>query len=399
MALTDTAAKNAKPRPKPYKLFDAGGLFLLVNPNGRKGWRFKYRIDGREKLISLGVYPDVPLKLAREWRDEARKQVASGIDPSAKRQAETSAAADTFEAVAREWFDKQKSTWAESHSSKIIGRLERELFPWIGKRPVASLEPGDILACVRRPEQRGTVETARRALQNCSQVMRYAVATGRATSDPTRDLRGALAPVTTKGFASITEPGRLGDLMRAVDTYSGSFIVGCAMRLLPLLFTRPGELRQAEWSEIDLDTGLWTIPGARMKGRTDFMVPLSTQAIAILRELEPLTGDGRFVFPGRDPIQPISDNTIGKGYRKIKFASDEMTPHGLRKTASTILNEQGFNPDWIEAQLAHKTIGVRGIYNKAKYLADRTRMMQAWSDYLYGLKASDNIVSIRRRAG
>lgn len=399
MPITDTAAKNAKPKGKQYKISDSAGMFLLVKPTGSKGWRFKYRINGTEKLISFGVYPDVSLKLARERRDEVRKLVAAGIDPSAKRQAEASTDADTFEAVAREWFDRRKSKWADSHSSKIIRRLERELFPWIGKRPVASVEPMDILTCLRRTEQRGTVETAHRAMQNCGQVMRYAVATGRATSDPTRDLRGALPPKTTKGFASISDPARLGELMRAIDTYTGTFEVGCAMRLLPLVFTRPGELRFAEWSEIDLVKATWTIPGDRMKGRMEFMVPLSSQAVAILRELQPLTGAGRFLFPGRDPSKPISENTIGKGYRRLGFASEEMTPHGLRKTASTILNEQGFNSDWVELQLAHKTSGVRGIYNKAKHLQDRAKMMQAWSDYLDGLKGSDNIVSFRRKAG
>ncbi len=398
MKLTDTAIKNAKPKAKPYKITDGAGLYVEVAPSGGKWWRFKYSFEGREKRLSFGVYPEVPLKLARERREAARKQVAAGIDPSAKRQSEKAATANTFEAVAREWFTKFAPQWKSTHATKIIRRLEKDVFPWIGSRPIATLAAADLLSCIQRIEKRGAVDTAHRAMENCGQVLDYAVATARAENNPTRSLKASLSPRTKKGFAWLRDSKRIGELLRAIDSYPGSFEVASALKLAPLVFVRPGELRGAEWSEIDFDAAMWVIPGGRMKGGEDHMVPLSKQAVAILREIEPLTGRGRFVFRGNTPGKSISENTLSKALSSLGFSSTETTPHGFRKTASTLLNEQGFNRDWIEVQLAHKTGDVRGVYNRAEYLSQRTKMMQWWADHLEGMKAGGNVFQFKRRA-
>ncbi len=309
MPLTDIAIRNAKAGDKPQKLFDGGGLFLLVTPAGQRYWRFKYRIAGKEKLLALGVYPDVSLQAARKKRDDAREKLAAGIDPGeakkADKRAARLAAATSFEAVAREWFNKHSPGWAKSHSSKIIARFENDVFPWLGKRPISEIQPAEVFDVIRRIEARGTLDTAHRAKQNCGQVFRYAVATGRASRDVTADLRGALPPIQQKHFAAITDPDKVGELLRAFDGFGGTFPVLCALKLAPMLFRRPGELRAAEWSEIDLDNATWKIDGTRMKrNKADKMdggahiVPLPNQAVAILRELHALTGGGRYVFPG-----------------------------------------------------------------------------------------------------
>jgi integrase len=403
MALTATAIKSARATAKPLKFFDGGGLYLLVNPNGSRWWRFKYRHLGKEKLLSFGTFPDISLKDARERRDEARKQLAAGIDPGEHRKARKSALAErgenSFEVIAREWFAKYSPNWAASHSDKIIRRLERDVFPWLGGRPIAEIKAPELLATLRRIESRGAIETAHRAQQNCSQVFRYAVATGRAERDPASDLRGALTPVKERHHASITDPRRVGELMRAIEGYRGSFITKCALRLAPLVFVRPGELRKAEWTEFDLDKAEWRIPAARMKAREQHIVPLSKQAVAILRELHALTGEKTHVFPGvRSAGRAMSENTVNAALRRLGYAKDEMTGHGFRSMASTLLNEQGWHRDAIERQLAHaERNNVRAAYNFAEHLPERRKMMQAWADYLDKLARGAQVVHGRFR--
>lgn len=401
MPLTDTAIKNAKPSAKPVKLSDEKGLFLLVAPAGGKWWRLKYRFESKEKLLSLGIYPEVSLKNARQRRDDARKLLANGVDPGsikkAQKAAKTALAANSFEIVAREWFDKHAPNWKENHSSKIIRRLEVDLFPWLGVCPVGEITAPDLLAAIRRIESRGALETAHRALANCGQVFRYAVATGRAQRDTAADLRGSLPPVKEKHHASITDPKAIGELLRDIEGYQGAFITRCALRLAPLVFLRPGELRKAEWAEIDLDKAEWRIPAARMKMNAVHIVPLSTQAVAILREIQPLTGEGKYVFPGaRTTTRPMSENAVLAALRRMDYATDEMTGHGFRSMASTLLNEQGFNRDAIERQLAHaERDGVRAAYNYAEYMPERKRMMQQWADYLDTLKNGAQVIPLR----
>jgi integrase len=400
MSLTNTQIQNSKPSGKPVRLFDERGLYLEIAPAGGRWWRFKYRFAGKEKRISLGVFPDVGLKEARDKRDDARKQVAAGIDPGAVRKASKIAVIEstenTVEAVAREWFTKYSTSWAYGHSSKIIRRLERDIFPWLGSRPIREVKAPELLTVLRRIESRGALETAHRALQNCGQFFRYAVVTGRADRDLSADLRGALPPVKEKHHASITEPKAVGALLRAINSYSGSFVTKCALKLAPLVFVRPGELRKAEWSEINFDTTEWRIPAERMKMAALHIIPLSSQAIAILRELKPLTGDDRFVFPGvRNRNRPMSENTVNAALRRLGYSKTEMTGHGFRSMASTLLNEQGWNRDAIERQLAHaERDAIRAAYNYADYLPERRRMMQAWSDYLASLAIGAEVIPI-----
>ena len=403
MPLTDPAIRNAKPRERPYKLGDAGGLFLLVTPAGAKWWRLKYRFGGKAKLLSLGVYPEVGLKQARAKRDEDRKRLAAGIDPSMARKAEKAARGgeDSLEAVAREWHAKYAPLWVPSHAEKIIRRLERDVFPWLGARPVGAVTAPELLTALRRIESRGALELAHRAHQNLGRVFHYAIATGRAERNPAADIRGALPPGKGKHHAAITEPKAIGGLLRAIDGYQGSCITQCALRLAPLTFVRPGELRKAEWSEIDLEAAEWRIPAERMKMRAIHIVPLSDQALASLRELHPLTGSGHYVFPGlRTPSRPMSENTVNAALRRLGYAKDEMTGHGFRSMASTLLNEQGWHRDAIERQLAHgERDAVRAAYNYAEHLPERRRMMQAWADYLAGLKTGAEVVPLHSRMG
>lgn len=399
MALTDKAIRAARPRRTPYKLTDGGGLTLLVNPNGSRWWRLRYRYSGAEKMLSFGVYPDVSLKLAREKRDAARTQLATGVDPSAKRQAEREARSDSFRAIADEWLEAQRKTFAAATLEKARWTFDDLLFPYIGHRPIGEITAPELLGVLRRLEARGKHETAHRTRQRAGQVFRYAIATGRAERDPTADLRGALAPVVTTNRAAIVEPAKVGELLRAIDGYSGQPATEIALRLAPLVFVRPGELRAAEWAEINLDGAEWRIPAARMKMRETHIVPLARQAVALLREIEPLTGDGRYVFPsGRTTLRPMSENALTAALRRMGYHGTEQTWHGFRSIASTLLNEQGWHPDLIELQLAHKERNqVRAAYNKAQRLEERRRMMQAWADYLDGLKAGGKVVAIRRR--
>ena len=403
MPLTDTSIRNAKPGAKPIKLFDERGLFLLVTPTGGKWWRLRYMFDGKEKLLSLGVYPDVSLKDARERRDEARKLVANGVNPSENRKIQKSARADlvanSFEVITREWFAKFASTWVSNHGDRIIRRFERDIFPWIGGRPIAEITAPELLAVVRRIENRGALETAHRALGNCGQVFRYAVATGRAERDPSSDLRGALPPVKGTHFAATTEPKRVAEILRALDGYEGTLTVRCALRLAPLVFVRPGELRNAQWADIDFETAEWRY--LVTKTNTPHIVPLARQAIEILRELQPLTGNSRFVFPSaRSFIRPMSDNAILAAMRRLGIDKEEMSGHGFRAVARTILDEVlGVRPDFIEHQLAHAVRDPNGrAYNRTAHLLERRKMMQQWADYLDKLKTGAEIIPIHREA-
>jgi len=337
------------------------------------------------------------LKDARERRDEARKLLANGIDPSEARKAEKVSQADSFEEVAREWYNKFKPSWSDSHALRILRRLEQNIFPWLGSRPIKTISAPDLLAVIRRIEARGAVETAHRALQNCGQVFRYAVACGRAERDPSGDLRGALPPSEEKHHASLTDPKAVAALLRDLDAYEGSFVTRCALRLAPLVFVRPGELRHAEWSEIDLDHAEWRIPAEKMKARTMHIVPLSHQAVEIMRELHALTGQGKYLFPSvRSSARPMSENTVNAALRRLGYSKDEMTGHGFRSMASTILNEQGWNRDAIERQLAHaERNSVRAAYNYAEFLPERRKMMQAWADYLEALRSGAKVIPFR----
>jgi integrase len=400
MPLTQNEILHAKATDKPRKLFDGDGLYLLVNPNGSKWWRFKYRFDGKERGISFGVYPDVSLKRARELRDNARRLVASAIDPSTKRQQAKIERATTFEGVAREWLGTQAKKLAPVTFSKARWMLETFIFPDLGSRPMGDITPADLLDVLRKVEKRGTHETAHRVKQRVGQVFRYGIGTRQATRDITQDLRGALAPVVTKNHAAIVDPQGIAQLLRSIDGYQGQPVTAAALKLAPLLFVRPGELRAAEWKEFDLDRAEWRIAAERTKLRKPHLVPLSTQALQILRDLHPLTGQGRYVFPSlRSNSRPMSENTINAALRRLGYSNEEMTGHGFRSLASTCLNEQGFAPDVIELQLAHKERNkVRAAYNRAERLAERCKMMQTWADYLDGLRAGGNVVPIRRSA-
>lgn len=402
--LTERAIRSIKPADKPRRLFDAGGLYLEVAASGGKWWRLKYRFDNKEKRLSLGVFPRVSLKEARCKRDNVRRMLDNGKDPGVVRKAEKAARnelnADSFEAIAREWLKKFSPNWAKSHASKIIRRLENDVFPYVGNRPIRQLAAPELLTVARRIESRGALETAHRALQNCGQVFRYAVATGRAERNPVADLRGALPPPKEKHHASLTDPKAVGALMRAVHGYQGHNVTRCALKLAPLTFVRPGELRRAEWAEIDLEKAEWRIPSEKMKSRVPHVVPLSRQAVDVLRELQPLTGTGRYLFPGlRSAARPMSENTVNGALRRLGYGREEMTGHGFRSMASTILNEQGWNRDAIERQLAHgERDAVRAAYNYAEHLPERRKMMQSWADYLDLIMRPADVVPIRLKA-
>ncbi len=404
MALTDTKIRNAKPSDKPIKIFDGRGLYLLITPAGGKGWRFKYRFGGKEKLLSFGTYPEISLSKAREKREAARTQVAEGIDPSEARKTKKKTKVQnetTFKFVAQEWFGKFSVNWAPNHSIKIKNRLEKDVFPYIGDRPIADIKPPELLMVLRRIESRGALDTAHRARTNCSQIFRYAVATGRAERDPASDLRGALPPAKESHFSAITEPDKVAGLLRAIDDYQGSFVTKCALKLAPLLFVRPGELRQAEWAEIDVEAAEWNIPAEKMKTREPHIVPLARQSVEILKELNSLTGAGRYVFPSaRTAKRPMSNNAVLAALRRMGFEKNEMTGHGFRAMARTMLDEVlHMRVDLIEHQLAHNVRDPLGrSYNRTTHIEDRRKMMQTWADYLDGLKAGAKVIPIKRQA-
>lgn len=400
--LTDIKIKAAKAKGKSYKLFDGGGLFLLITPTGGKLWRLKYRFGGTEKLLSLGSYPQTSLTEARQKRTQAHSLLEKGINPGAvakAQKAEENEQTETFEVIAREWHNKFSSTWALSHSDKIIRRLELYIFPWIGNKSIRSITVPELLACLRRLEDRGTLDTAHRAKQNCGQIFRYAIATGRADRDLTADLRGALPAYQKQHYAAITDPSEVGSLLRAIDGYRGGFVTLCALKLAPHFFIRPGELRQAEWKEFDLEKGEWNLPAeklkltkiekARRKGEFH-LVPLATQAIAILKDLHALTGESPYVFPSaRTLTRPMSNNTINAALRRMGYdTKTEMTGHGFRAMARTILDEVlHIRPEIVEHQLAHAVRDPLGrAYNRTTHLPERRNMMQSWADYLEELK-------------
>jgi len=398
--LTDMKVLKAKPQGKPVSLFDGGGLYLLVTPTGGKLWRFKYRFDKQEKKLALGSYPEISLLDARQRREDARKLLANGIDPGAVRKAQKQAniqETETFEVIAREWHNKFMITWKKSHYERVLSRLERDVFPHLGKRPIAQIKAPELLGVLRRLESRGITHTAHIIRGICGQIFRYAVATGRAERDPSADLRGALPPVKTINRAAITDPVKAGELLRAIDSYRGSFVVQCALKLAPLTFVRPGELRHAEWSEIDFEKAEWNIPPEKMKMKQPHLVPLSKQAIEILTEIKKLTGEGQYVFPGRTSARPMSDNAILAALRNMGFEKSEMTGHGFRAMARTILDEVlQVRPDLIEHQLAHAVKDPLGrAYNRTQHLSERRRMMQTWADYLDGLKDGAKVIPFK----
>lgn len=407
MALTDTAIRNAKARDKDYKLADSGGLYLLITPAGGKLWRLKFRVDGKERKLALGRYPEISLAEARKQRDAARSQMAQGADPAREKQRRKVhaklSAENTFGAIAAEYCAKRKRDgdrrWAPSTAIRCEFLLER-LGASIGHLPIADIEPADVLAAVRKIESRGKLESARRTLQLASSVFRYAVATARLASDPTRDLKGALTAPTVTHYGAITDAAKVGQLLRSIDDYDGSGITRLALQLAPHVFVRPGELRHAEWSEIDLDGALWTIPAGKMKMRKPHHVPLSRQAVDLLREVQALTGPRGYVFPSvRTRARPMSENTLNAALRRLGYASDEMTAHGFRAMASTLLNESGkWNPDAIERALAHgESDKVRAAYHRGAHWQERVDMAQWWSDYLDTLREGAAILPFRAK--
>jgi integrase len=404
MALTDAKIRGIKPPARQVKHFDGGGLYLLCTPSGGRLWRLKYRFDGKSKGLSLGKYPDVSLLDARQRRDEARRHLANKVDPGDVRRAQRevqSAEIDTFAVISGEWFNKFSSAWSEKYRSIISRRLEIDINPFIGTRPIAAITAPELLAVLRRAEARGCIDTAHRLRSITGLVFRYAVATGRAERDPSGDLRGALPPAQVTHHAALTDPKQVAPLLRAIDGYQGSFIVKSALRLAPLFFVRPGELRHAEWSEIDLDEALWSIPASRMKMRQAHLVPLCSQAVTILTALKALTGAGRYCFPSMrsSSKKPMSDNTLGAALQTLGYTPDVQSAHGFRAMARTILDEVlSIRPDFIEHQLAHSVRDPNGTaYNRTAHLAERRKMMQTWADYLDELKAGAKVLPMQRK--
>lgn len=402
--LTDTAIRNTKPQDKAIKLSDGGGMFLLVNPNDSRYWRMKYRFAGKEKLLALGVYPETTLKEARRKRDDARKKLADGIDPGEARKAENRArklaAKNSFEAVAREWYGKQVHTWVKTHAKDVLRRLEVNVFPYMGHRPINEIDAPELLAVVRKIESRGAHDLAHRVLAVCGQVFRYGVASGHCSRDLSGDLRGALTP-HKKTHQAAVRPEELPDLLRKIDAYdkeTGDTLTRLALQLMAATFVRTNELIGARWAEFDMDAAIWVIPAERMKMKTEHLVPLSHQAIAILEQIKPIARNSQFVFPGRNRDKPISNNTMLFALYRMGYKG-KMTGHGFRAVASTIMNESGFNTDVIERQLAHcERNEVRGAYNRAEYIQERQRLMQWWSDYLDGTKAGAEVIPFKRMA-
>ena len=402
--LSDAQCKNATCEGKTLrKLSDGDGLYLWVYLDGRKYWRLRYWQGGKEKSLSMGVYPSVGLKEARAKRDSERKVLNANLDPSAERKAaglrKKLAAVNSFEAVAREWYNKQVHTWVKHHAQDVNRRLESNIFPAIGRRPIGDIEAPELLAAVQKIENRGAFDLAHRVLQVCGQVFRYGIATGRCTRDIARDLRGALTPHKKQHQAAV-RPEELPDLLRAIATYDevGGKQTRLALQLLAQTFVRTNELIGAEWVEFDLDNAIWAIPASRMKMKTEHLVPLARQSLEILEQLKAISGDSRYVFPGRNPEKSISNNTMLFALYRLGYKG-KMTGHGFRAVASTILNETGFNPDVIERQLAHcERNEVRGAYNRAEYLKERSAMMQHWADYLDSIEAGAKVILLHGKA-
>lgn len=399
--ITDIKVQKVKPKDKPFSLFDGGGLYLLVTPSGGKLWRFKYRYNHKEKKLAFGAYPEISLLDARKRRDETRAQIAHGIDPGAVHKAQKQAKVEeteTFEVIAKEWLERFKSKWQEEYADKIMHRLDINVFPWIGSRPIKDIKAPELLSVLRRIESRDALELAHRTRNICGQVFRYAVATGRADRNPAEDLKGVLSPVKTIHRAAVIEPKEVGKLLRAIDSYQGTFVVQCALKFAPLVFVRPGELRHAEWSEINFENVEWNIPASKMKMKEAHLVPLSRQAIEILKKLHTLTGSGRYLFPSeRTPQRPMSENAILVALRIMGYPKEEMSGHGFRAMARTLLDEVlQVRPDFIEHQLAHAVRDPNGrAYNRTSHLAERKKMMQTWADYLDGLKTGAKILPFK----
>jgi integrase len=403
MPLNDPAIRNATTDTKQKKLYDSGGLYLLVTPSGGKWWRFKYRFGGKEKLLSLGTYPQVSLKDAREERDKAKKLLRNRVDPSAERKAvkQTESGQGSVEAVAKEWQSKFSKSWSSSHAETIKQRIENYIIPNIGQRQINEIAAPELLAVLRKIEAKGYVETAHRVKQICGQIFRYAIATGRMERDPAADLKGALPPAKSKRMASIIDPKGVGGLLRAIDDYKGSIVTQCALQLGTLTFVRPGELRHAEWNEINLEAAEWRIPAEKMKMKSPHIVPLSKQAVSILKKIQPLTGQAKYVFPSeRTYSRPMSENTVNAALRRMGYTKDELTGHGFRSMASTLLHEQGWKSEVIERQLAHQERNkVKAAYNHAEHLSERKKMMQAWADYLDALKKGAEVILLHSKEG
>lgn len=407
MPLTSVAVRNAKPGEKPIKMYDGRGLLLIVRPCDGDGcskwWRFRYLFGGKEKSLSLGVYPDVSLKDARERCEEARKLVARGVDPGAQRKAEKAAkaarSANCFEALCREWLERREGTVEPAQHVKTLARMVNDVFPWLGSKPITEITAPDVLSVLRRIDERGARYSAHRVRSEISRVFRHAIVTGRAERDPCPDLKGAIPPAKANHFPAITEPKEVAEFLRAVDGFRGTFVVKSALLLAPLLFVRPGELRKAEWSSIDLDKAEWRYLVTKTK--TQHLVPLAPQAVAILRELHPLTGRTRYVFPGRDPQKPMSEAAINAALRRMGYdTKTEITGHGFRAMARTILHEGlHIKPEVIEHQLAHQVPdALGGAYNRTKFLDERRSMMLAWADYLEKLKAGAVVIPLNNHA-
>jgi len=406
MALSDARVKTATvpSEKKQIKLADGGGLYLLVKPSG-KYWRLDYRFNGKRKTMAVGVYPQTRLKEARSKREAAKKLLEQNIDPSQakiqqRREDHSKRASTTFEGVAKEWVAKNSQAWAKSTLVNKQAMLDKHIFPWIGSLPIDQVQAADVLSVVQRAEKRGTIETAHRLKMLCGQVFRYGVATSRIKSDPTRDLQGALVPLKVKHRATITEPKAVGALLRAIQCFEGTFIVQCAVQITPYVFVRPGELRHAEWAEVDFDKEEWRIPAEKMKMRVVHIVPLAKQVLAVLKELHPLTGGGKYVFPSiRNNSRPMSENTVNVSLRRLGYTKEEICAHGFRGMASTILHEQGWSSDVIERQLAHKEgNAIKAAYNHARHLPERVKLMQHWADYLDGLRDGADVIPIGRKA-
>ena len=388
--LTEVKIKNLKPTGKVERHADGGGLYLELSPAGNKLWRMKYRVDGKEKRLAFGIWPTVSLKEARDRRDEAKKQLRDSLDPGTeKKKAKIEQNAPTFRDIALEYVENQRDVWAASHTRTVEGRLKLDVYPAFGNRLIAEVTPQDVLAMLRKIEERRAFETASRVLGFCSLIFKYAVTLGLVVNDPCRDLRPALKPYAKGQLAAITKPKEVGALMLAVDDYKGSVVVRAALLFSALTFCRPGEIRHAEWSEVDFDRAEWTIPAEKMKGRIEHRVPLSRQAIEVLHGISPYTRNGKYVFPTpRSNNRPLSENGVLSALRNMGYTKEQMTAHGFRSMASTLLNELGHRPDAIEAQLAHKGADkIRATYNRAEYMEERRNLMQSWADYLDELKS------------
>ena len=396
MPLTDKEIQSFKPADKPYKKADGGGLYLWITPAGGKFWRFKYRFGGREKTLTLGQYPDLRLANARKKHQAAREQLANGDDPSEVKRQEKLKQQKTFEVVAAEWWDAQRDRWTGGYAANVWRRLELDALPWLKNKPIDEISSQEILQILRRVESRGAVDTAHRISQHLSNIFGYALVCGLTPNNPAAGLVKALKTTLKRNLPAITDPQKIGELLRAIDAFQGSFVVKQALRLAPLVFVRPGELRAAEWTEFNLDEGLWEIPAHRMKMKRPHIVPLSTQAVEILRDLEPLTGQGKYVFPSvRTPAKPMSENTLNAALRRLGYSKDEIVAHGFRSMASTRLHEMGWKSEIIEFQLAHADKNkVRGVYNRAEYWEERKRMIQAWADSLDALKKDKKVIGL-----